>query len=128
MRQRTTSTWTAARAESSPRLKVLVESADPALAVSDFAEFTRAGIDIALCCGPGDRPAECPLVSGEDCALAGGADAVLFKLGTGGQEVLEVMRRRHRQTPIVILDESASVQGQIDAVRRAALNGRHQRS
>lgn len=124
MRQRTTSTWSGTRAAGSPRLQVLVESADPALAVSDFARFTRAGIDVALCCGPGDSPAECPLVRGEECALAGGADAVLFQLGTGGRGVLEAWQRRHEETPVVILDESASIEGQIDAVRRAAIEGR----
>ena len=127
MRQRTTSTWTQARADGSPRLRVLVESADPALAISDFTQFTKAGIDIALCCGPGESPTECPLVRGEECALAGGADAVLFQLGTGGQGVLEAMRQGREGTPVVVLTGPSSVEGQIDAVRRAALGGRRRR-
>lgn len=124
MRQRTTSPWTEGRVDASPRLRVLVESADPALAVSDFVEFTEAGIDIALCSGPSDDPTECPLVRGRECALARGADAVLFKLGTGGQGVLDALRHERGGTPVVVLDDSCSVGGQIDAVRRAALGRR----
>jgi hypothetical protein len=126
VRQRTTTGWTEARAGASPRLRVVIESADPALAVSDFSQFTRAGIDVALCCGPGDSR-DCPLLRDEDCALAAGADAVLHKLGHGGTPVLEAMRDHPGGTPVVVLDESSSVEGQIDAVRRAALTGRRRR-
>ena len=113
---------------------MLIESADPALAVSDFGALTAAGMDVALCRGPEHTPAECPLVRGEPCQLAAGADVILFDLGPAGQQVLEAERRMHPGTPVVVRGGSAgaapegcgllpantSVGGQISAIRRAA--------
>lgn len=147
MRQRTNSTWSTSRTDRSPRLRVLVESADPALAISDFAHFGRAGIDVALCSGPVGDPDQCPLVRGEPCALAAGADAILFGAGPERGRILDGLRRRLPGTPIVVqpplpgftpatgrrdgyevLARSSSVAGQISALRQAAAAGRSSRA
>jgi hypothetical protein len=147
VRQRTTTAWAGTDHVFTSRLRVLVESADPTLALSDFARYTTAGFDVALCRGPQERPEECPLVRGEACALAAGADVILFGLGPPGDGVLDAARRHHRATPMVlqggprapapdadlpegceVLLASASVHGQISALRRAALAGRRRRT
>jgi hypothetical protein len=139
MRQRkTTQTWSSSASGRGATLRVLIESADPALAVSDFGAFTAAGIDVALCHGPDHTPAECPVVRGEACPLAAGADVVLFDLGPTRGEVFEARRRVHPATPVVLrggaakdgpgdcesIPPSASVQGQIGVLRRVALGAR----
>jgi hypothetical protein len=135
MRQRTTTpTWS--RAGNGTRLQVLIESVDPALAVSDFRAFRAAGIDVALCHGPDRTAAECPLVRDEPCGLYAGADVVLFDQGGRADDVLEAGRRQHPATPVVLrgggaggpegcesLPASASVEGQIGVLRRAAQRG-----
>ena len=136
MRQRkTTQTWSSSGSGSGPTLRVLIESADPALAVSDFRAFTAAGIDVAMCHGPDRTPAECPLVRDEPCHLFAGADVVLFDRGSSRDEVLEAGRRLHPATPIVLrggpnvpegcqsVPASSSVEGQISVLRRAARGG-----
>ncbi len=138
MRQRQTTSWAGRGAARGTRLRVLIESADPVLAVSDFGAFANAGIDVALCHGPVDHPTECPAVRGESCALAAGADVVLFDLVASGADVLEATRQLRGAAPVVlrtvppgfdpegleVLPAAASVTGQIDVLRRAALDGR----
>lgn len=140
MGQKTTTAWSAV--EGSSRLRVLVESADPALALSDFAHFTRAGLDVAVCPGPGDARTQCPLLHDESCPLVAEADVVLFGLGDKGRDLLEHGRRHTHGTPVVVRegDEGAaageysvlparsSVNGQIDVLRRAALAARRDRA
>ena len=138
MKQRQTHRWSGPDGNRPP-LRVLIESADPALALSDFGAFTAAGIDVALCQGPDHVRAECPLVRGEACDLAAGADAILFDLGPAGTDVFEAERRSHPATPVVLRDgppgaavpegcrslpATASVEGQIDVLRAAALMAR----
>jgi hypothetical protein len=119
------------------RPRVLIEDGHPALAISDFSMFERAGFDVAYCSGPGDDPSACPLLRGERCPLVAGADAVLHgldpKLG-----IAAVIRRQSPQTPVVVEQErrpdgslapvpegclplvsSSSVKGQIDALWQA---------
>jgi hypothetical protein len=133
MRQRKSQTWSDSGSGRGPSIQILIESADPALAVSDFGAFTAAGIDVALCRGPESTSDECPVVRGEPCALAAGADVILFELGSPGREVLDATRRVHPATPVVIrggagnvpggcvqLPESVSVDGQIAIIRRLA--------
>ena len=135
MRQRTTTpTWSGSGR--GPRLRVLIESDDPTLAVSDFGAFTAVGIDVAICHGPDRTPAECPLVRDEPCWLYAGADVVLFDRGSPADEVLEAARRLHPATPVVLRGDAAgapegceslpatsSVKGQIGVLRRAAERG-----
>lgn len=137
MRQRkTTPTWSSSASGPRPT-RVLIESADPALAVSDFGAFAAAGMDVALCHGPEHTPAECPVVRGEPCQLAAEADVILFDLGPAGEPVLEAGRRLYPGTPVVVrgglpgaaaegcslLPANTSVGGQISAIRRAADQG-----
>jgi hypothetical protein len=134
MRQRkTTQPWSGS-GSGGPTRRVLIESADPALALSDFGAFTAAGIEVALCHGPEHTPGECPVVRGEPCQLAAGADVILFDLGSSGSEVLAAGRRLHPETPVVVrggvpgevpagcevVPASASVDGQISVIRRMA--------
>jgi hypothetical protein len=142
MKQRqTTHSWGPPDGRTTPLVQVLIESADPALAVSDFGAFTAAGIDVALCQGPGETHGECALLRGEPCDLAAGADVVLSDLGAAGAGVPEAHRRTHPATPVVLrqapgadpvdgcasLSSVASVDGQIDVLRRVALDARQGR-
>jgi hypothetical protein len=116
---------------------VLVEDDHPALAISDFSLLQAAGFDVAYCPGPGDSPGDCPLVSGRQCDLLAGADAVLHGLDPG-LGIAAAIRRRHPRIAVVVkrrrradgrleavaggcqpLCHSCSVKGQIDALRRA---------
>jgi hypothetical protein len=122
---------------------VLVESNDPALAISDFRHFAEEGLDVALCSGPDGAVADCPLARGEPCELAAGADAILFDLPAGHAPILQAAARKHRATPVVVgaaagsaeglpegcdvLPAHSSVKGQIGMLRRAALAGRRRR-
>ena len=147
MRQHVISSrWMADGAARGARLRLLVETADPVAEISDFRSFRQAGIDVAVCSGPGPQGSECPMVTGRRCALAERADAVLVELPPSSSEthqVVEAMRARHPGTPIVMhvarqpADESsrvpegvvplpmpASVDQQIRVVRRAAVDGR----
>jgi hypothetical protein len=143
MKQRqTTHSWGPPDGRTTPRVQVLIESADPALAVSDFGAFTAAGIDVALCQGPGETHGECALLRGEPCDLAAGADVVLSDLGAAGAGVPEAHLRTHPAAPVVLrvgphdgvvpqgchtLPATASVDGQIDVLRRVALDARQGR-
>jgi hypothetical protein len=126
--------WYSGRSLDRPR--VLVESASPALAVSDFSVFQDAGFDVGVCSGPGGTPEDCPLLRGEECALLEGADAVLHKL----DQPLDIAAAIHRQRPdipvlvevrrgadgsmpavpagCVPLPYPCSVRGQVDALRQ----------
>lgn len=148
MRQRNTSNpWSEPTGGFSPRVRVLVESADPVVALSDFARFRRAGLDVAVCTGPGKNTSECPLVADGPCPLAAQAEVVFHGLGANGVEVLDALRRNHSRTPILVqladadaavragvpddclvLPLRASVEGQIDALRGAAVAGRQRKA
>lgn len=119
------------------RPRVLVEDDHPALAISDFSLFERAGFDVAFCSGPGDDPAACPLLRGQDCPLLAGADAVLDGLDQASG-VAAATRRKHPDLPVVAVQRRredgslpavpegctplifpCSVRGQIEALQRA---------
>jgi hypothetical protein len=120
-----------------PRL--LVESADPALAISDFSKFTDAGFIVAHCEGP-DTVWDCPLLRGGECPLVERADVILHQLDadTG---VLEAIASQHPDTPVVamgdhnpmdsvgtpgtveVLNEWAPVESQIRSLYGALLLG-----
>lgn len=119
---------------------VLVESDDPALAISDFRLFDEAGIDVVLCPGPG-AATPCPVLNGEDCALLALVDVVLHEL-RAHPDIVAGICRLHPGLPVVMAGEAGSgtslpagagavpvacsVDGQADAVHRAA--ARHRRS
>jgi hypothetical protein len=84
----------------SDHVRVVIETTDDALAVSDFRRYRDAGLDVTVCGGPvGDE--RCPLVEGRSCAPAGQADVVLFGLGVGG-DILAAHRAQHPSVPVVV--------------------------
>ncbi|MGE5287646.1 MAG: hypothetical protein ACM3ML_10670 [Micromonosporaceae bacterium] len=99
---------------SAHRPRVLVESDNPALAISDFSMFQDAGFDVAFCSGPGGTPEACPLLRGQECAVLTGADAVLHKL----DHRLGIAAAIHRQRPSipVVVEERRSADGDMPAV------------
>ena len=120
------------------RPRVLIEDDRPALSISDFSLFERAGLDVAFCPGPGEDRAGCPVLDGGQCAALDGADVVLHGLDPAFG-VAAAIRRTHPGTPVLVgqrrgadgrpepvpggcvpLASPCSVPGQIDAVARAA--------
>jgi hypothetical protein len=113
-----------------PRL--LIEDDHPALAISDFSLFERAGFAVAFCSGPGDDPAACPLLAGEDCEVAAGADVILHGLDPESG-VAAAIRDRYPATPVLVspggarvripgcvpLPAGCSVAGQVEALNGA---------
>ncbi len=143
MKQRTTISpwWSQRPRQPGTPIRLLVESDDPVLAVSDFTSYREAGIDVALCAGPAGQADDCPLVRGEHCELADGADVVLFQfdLSAGpGAAVLAAMHASHPDVAVLVSTPRAevhgaaeaqdfeplpfpmSVQGQVRAIRSAA--------
>lgn len=120
------------------RPRVLVETADRALLISDFRFLGDAGFDVAVCAGPGDDPRRCPLLRGEGCELVAEADVVLHALDPrlhlaaavkAARPDLPVLveRQRRRDGPpapvaegCVPLDMPCSLQAQLQAIRHAA--------
>lgn len=117
-------------------IRLLVESDDPVLAVSDFSVFREAGILVAHCGGSGPER-RCPLLQGEPCSLVAGADVVLHRLGPDPL-ILEALGRHHPDVPVVVVEAEpggvvavpdgavvlpagAPVESQIRAIYRAAL-------
>ena len=120
------------------RPRVLIEDDRPALAISDFSLFERAGLDVAFCPGPGAGSFACPLASGGRCAALDRADVVLHGLAPA-LGVAAAIRRTRPDIPVLVgqgrrpdgspepvpdgclpLASPCSVPGQIDAVARAA--------
>jgi len=127
--------WKQAQRSVHPRL--LVESAEPVAAVSDFAAFTEAGFEVAVCSGP-THADDCPLLRGEHCELVSEADVVLSCLDPAGG-VADAIVAQRPDLPVIV--ESArrpdgtlepvpdgcvplvfpsSVNGQVTTVRHAA--------
>ena len=122
-----------------PPWRLLVESPDGAVAISNFDAFHDAGFEITVCGGPMRDAAECPVVRGEPCPLMAGADVVLFDLDPDRMrrsQVLAAMRRSRPDLPIVVrstapapetasgcttIRAATSVGGQVSALRRAVM-------
>ncbi len=118
------------------RPRVLVETADRALRISDFRFLVDAGFDVAICAGPGHNDELCPLLRGEECELVSKADVVLHELDSDLQiaaaiktaypnlPVLVQRPRRQDGPPIPVpegctpLDMPCSLSSQLDAIRR----------
>jgi hypothetical protein len=129
------------------RTRVLIEDDGPALAISDFSLFERAGLDVAFCPGPGEDLAGCPVLSGGGCPVLDGADVVLHGLDPGlgvaaairrGRPGIPVLVRQRRRPdgsrePVpegcMPLPWPCSVRGQVDAVTEAVMTagGRDER-
>jgi hypothetical protein len=86
------------------RPRLLVEDPSPALHVSEFRRFHDAGFDVALCNGPGDDAAGCPLVHGGDCRLADEADIVVMGPGMAPcrTEIAAAHHRHRPELPVVV--------------------------
>ena len=121
----------------SRRLRLVVETDDPALVISDFARFRDAGFDVVVCSGP-DADHPCPALDGEPCAEIERADIVYNALrDPGTQAAVAEVSRRATDVPMVVsvatgsteplpdgcipLTDTVSVNGQIDALRCAVL-------
>jgi len=124
-----------------PPWRLLVESSDGAVAISNFDAFRDAGFEVTVCEGPTGDAGECPVVRGESCPLMAEADVVLFDLDldpdlTRRSEVLAAMRVGRPDLPIVVrsnapapdsasgcttIRTTTSVGGQVSALRRAVV-------
>jgi hypothetical protein len=121
----------------SGRRRVLIESADRALAVSDFRFLVDAGFEVATCAGPGHDATSCPLLRGETCELVTQADVVVHALDPD-LHIAAAIKRARPELPVIVqrprvrqgeprpvpdgcvaLDMPCSVTGQLEAVRRA---------
>lgn len=136
MQQRVPRNWLLAGGRGHRR-RLLVESADAALAVSEFRMFADAGFIVAHCEGPTGSPWDCPLLRGGDCPLVAGADVILHVLEPVCG-VLDAIKSRHPKKPVValtwgrgvgtgtpadveIMTRRAPVESQIRALRRVVL-------
>lgn len=125
----------------SRRYRLVVETDDPALAISDFTCFQEAGFDVAVCHGP-DAEHPCPAATGARCDAVADADVVLNALrDPAAQAVLaKAVRAAAPNVPMVVnvapgmdaalpdgcisLSSTMSVNGQTHAVRGAAVSKR----
>jgi hypothetical protein len=129
-----------------PPWRLLVESPDPVIAVSEFDAYHRAGFDVTVCEGPTGDARECPIVRGEPCPLVTEADVVLFDLDGDPRrraEVLAAVRANRPELPIVVcstapapaavgdcpaIRPTTSLNGQVAALRKAVLRWPNPRS
>lgn len=124
-------------AHGSSRVRLVVETDDPAVAICDFATFVDAGFDVVVCGGPSDG-APCPVVDGQPCVALEEADVVFNALRDQTHRT-DVARAVHETSPDVAmvvsgpfepeddlpdgcvhLSDRTSVPGQIAALRHAA--------
>jgi hypothetical protein len=122
-----------------PPWRLLVESPEPGLDISNFDAFRCAGFEVTVCGGPASDARECPVVRGDSCPLMSEADVVLFDLDSDPSrrsEVLAAMRATRPDLPIVVRTADAgvdaargcatirpttSVNGQVSALQKAVL-------
>jgi hypothetical protein len=118
------------------RLRLVVETDDAALGISEFACFSST-FDVLACSGPreGDR---CPAVDGQPCPLVESADVVLNRLTDpdAQRDVVEGVHATSPSVPMVValpaglelplpdgcvpLRATTSTSGQLHALRHAA--------
>jgi CheY-like chemotaxis protein len=99
-------TWDAgAWPERTDRPRVLVEDPDGAVLDVSRRALERQGFDVQVCTGPqGMGRRTCPLLHGEGCRLAAGADVVYTALagsGSVGVDVVRTLHGRYPRTPVV---------------------------
>jgi hypothetical protein len=137
-----------------PPWRLLVESPDPGMAISNFDAFCDAGFDVTVCGGPAAGAGECPVVRGQPCPLMSQADIVLFDLDRDPPRrsemlaasrlgVLAAMRAGRPELPIVAMSAApeaettsgcatirptTSVDGQVSALQKAVLQWPRPRS
>jgi hypothetical protein len=139
MFQRTVHPTHAATSSRRPPWRLLVESSQPGLDISDFDAFRCAGFEVTVCGGPVSDARECPVVRGESCPLMSEADVVLFDLDSDPprrSEVLAAMRATRPDLQFVVrsadpaaeaargcptIRPTASVNGQVSALHKAVL-------
>jgi hypothetical protein len=91
------------------RPRVLLEDADDLAGLEAASELRRVGFAVAICCGPSRRTG-CPVVAGEPCCAAEGADVIISALG-GEPHVVDIpdaLRARYPKTPVVVMRERAN--------------------
>ena len=122
-----------------PPWRLLVESPEPGMDISNFDAFRNTGFEVTVCEGPSVDAHECPVVRGEPCPLMAEADVVLFDLDSDPltrSQVLAAMRATRPDLPIVVRSASSapataggcttirpttSVGGQVSALQKAVL-------
>jgi hypothetical protein len=105
-------------------LRVLVEHADAAERLRLASALREAGYAVTVCPGPAEG-ARCPLVAGEGCAAAHGADVIVSALPQDRAEAAEVrpmLRVRCAETPLI--DASTMAPQHVVAAVRDALSGK----
>jgi hypothetical protein len=139
MFQRTVHPTHAATKRRRPPWRLLVESSEPGLDISDFDAFRCAGFEVTVCGGPVSDARECPVVRGESCPLMSEADVVLFDLDSDPprrSQVLAAMRATRPDLQFVVrsadpaaeaargcptIRPTTSVNGQVSALHKAVL-------
>lgn len=107
------------------RPRVLVEHGDESAGLAIASALRHAGYAVAVCAGPHEQ-GQCPLTGTEGCAVAQEADVVVSCLDferPEGQEVLDALRARCPDVPLV-LPSPAAAPGEIVAAVKDAVGRR----
>jgi CheY-like chemotaxis protein len=88
--------------------RVLVVHHDIDLADQEVESLRRRGYDVSQCNGPIGAVHGCPVLNGQACQLAAGADVLVydaFATGEpgGAQQLIEGLREIHPEVPVVLL-------------------------
>lgn len=101
------------------RHRVLVEVPGGRWTGEPFAEI--AGMQLALCSGPGHRRGDCPELCDGSCPLVDGADAIVVLLDPDDQHTAELLTRHHERrpdTPIFVRAGTGHADPFIDEIER----------
>jgi hypothetical protein len=125
-------------------LSLLVETDEPCELISDFTSFVEAGFEVAVCAGP-DAAHACPAVDGHGCTLVEHADVVFneFRDPELRRSTSFAVKAVVPDTAMVVsvpsgseidlpegcvpLSTAVSVSGQVEQLRRSALDARARR-
>ena len=103
---------------SGDRPRVLVEQRG--VAYDAVAGLEAAGFDVIACAGRVTGRPECPLLRGERCPLAVGADAILVAMAPGPERDALVAAHRRDGTPVTVIEPSRSAPLSAEALIEAA--------